>query len=127
MNAHLSWIGVKPAPNPCVTASFTASVSMPLAYFGYFRPLGPNSIRAIAQRVANQYGISLDELRGPGRSRRVAWPRQEAMYLMRQVMRNGYPRYSLPLIGAFFGDRDHTTVLHAVRAVEKRMIGVEAA
>lgn len=126
MNATVTWIGVKPLPSPGVTASFTSSVKMPVAHFGYYRPMGPNGLRAIAQQVANQYGIPLEELRGPGRSRRVAWPRQEAMWLMRQVMRNGYPRFSMPQIGTFF-DRDHTTVVHAVRAVEKRMIGAEAA
>ena len=48
------------------------------------------------------------------RQRSIALPRQICMYLARQ-----HTRYSLEEIGGYFGGRDHTTVLHAVRTVEK--------
>lgn len=76
----------------------------------------PMTMREIASQVADRYGLALDELRGPSRARPVCWPRQEAMFLCYKT-----GRFSLPQIGRFFGDRDHTTVLHAIRAVEKRI------
>lgn len=83
----------------------------------------PRTMRAIAERVAAKYDLSLDELRGDGRHKYVSRPRQEAMWEMRQVRcADGSQRFSLPMIGQFFGDRDHTTVLHAVRAHERRQL-----
>lgn len=84
----------------------------------------PSSVtmKAIAELVAERYGLTLDDLRGQCRERRVAHPRQEAMWLMRQVRRDdGLPRYSLPMIGGFFDGRDHTTVIHGLRAYSERL------
>ncbi len=62
-----------------------------------------------------QAGVSEKVFLSAERSRDIAWPRQRAMYLARTLGQR-----SLPAIGRAFGDRDHTTVLHAVRAVDKR-------
>jgi chromosomal replication initiator protein len=83
-----------------------------------------NTMREIAVAVAASHGCSVAELRGQSRIRIIARPRQEAMWLCRQVrLADGKHRYSLPLIGHFFGGRDHTTVLHAVRVHQARMCG----
>jgi len=73
---------------------------------------------AILADVAASHRLSVRELRGPGRHRYVAWPRQEAMWRLRTT-----GRYSLPQIGAFLGGRDHTTVIKGIRAYERRMNG----
>ena len=55
------------------------------------------------------------------RQRRVAWPRQVAMYLARELTDE-----SLPAIGRHFGRRDHTTVIHAVRRTEQKIVADSA-
>lgn len=85
-------------------------------------PVQPNTMEAIAHETARQHRLSVSELRGDGRKRYVAWPRQEAMYLTRQeTLPDGSPRYSLQQIGLYYGGRDHTTVLHAINAHESRL------
>lgn len=73
------------------------------------------SMRGILADVAWRHGIAPHVLRGDVRARWAAHPRQEAMYLMYQT-----GRFSLPQIGIFLGNRDHTTVLHGIRAHKKR-------
>lgn len=79
------------------------------------------SMRGILASVAHAHDVSLEDLRGPSRKRRFTFPRQEAMWRIRQVRvsAGGY-RYSLPQIGEFLG-RDHATVLHGVRTYEARL------
>jgi chromosomal replication initiator protein len=72
--------------------------------------------RAILERVAAVFGISEDELLGTSRLPRTLVPRQVAMYLTRELT-----GLSLPQIGAFFGGRDHTTVLHACRKIQAEL------
>ena len=72
------------------------------------------SIEEIQKRVAAHFNIKFSEMHSARRSRSVARPRQIAMYLAKQLTTR-----SLPEIGRKFGDRDHTTVLHAVRKVEE--------
>ena len=72
------------------------------------------TVEEIQDRVASHYRLTRDEMLSNRRSRAVARPRQIAMYLAKTMT----PR-SLPEIGRRFG-RDHTTVLHAVRAIEGR-------
>jgi chromosomal replication initiator protein len=76
----------------------------------------PSSIAQIKAAACEQFGISLDELVSPTRTARLAWPRQVAMYLARELTQE-----SLPAIGREFGGRDHTTVLHAWRRTEERI------
>jgi chromosomal replication initiator protein len=73
-------------------------------------------IGRIQALVAQRYGLSVSELRGPGRAARVAWPRQLAIYLARQATDT-----PLQAIGRAFGDRNHATVLHACKRVAQRV------
>lgn len=79
-------------------------------------PPRPNMLRCIQERVADFYGLPLGEMVSARRSKSVAWPRQVAMYLSRELT-----PCSLPDIGRRFGGRDHTTVIHAIKQVEKRI------
>ena len=73
------------------------------------------TIEDIQKRVAEHYNIRIGEMHSARRARSVARPRQVAMYLAKQLTAR-----SLPEIGKQFGGRDHTTVMHAVKAVTKR-------
>jgi chromosomal replication initiator protein len=70
------------------------------------------SIEQIQRRVGDAYGIKLSELKAKSRTKAVAFPRQVAMYLARQLT-----HASLAEIGRAFGGKDHTTVLHAVEKI----------
>ena len=72
------------------------------------------TIEQIQKRVATHFNIKLSEMSSARRARAVARPRQVAMYLAKQLTSR-----SLPEIGRKFGNRDHTTVMHAVRRVEE--------
>ncbi|EGY01120.1 chromosomal replication initiator protein DnaA [Nitrospirillum viridazoti Y2] len=72
------------------------------------------TIEEIQKKVAEHYNIRLADMSSARRARAVARPRQVAMYLSKQLTAR-----SLPEIGRKFGDRDHTTVMHAVRKVEE--------
>ena len=82
--------------------------------------------------VAAKHGVSVAELRmsadQPGASLRArTLPRQEAFYLAWHVVEeDGRRRFSTTQIGRYFGGRDHTTVLHGIRAHERRLLEVEA-
>lgn len=71
-------------------------------------------VEDIQRQVAREFGVTKADLLSSRRTRQVVWPRQVAMYLAKVLT----PR-SLPEIGRRFGGRDHTTVLHAVRKVER--------
>lgn len=83
-------------------------------------PAGPAVVERIIARVAAAFDITPKALVGPNRQRSVLVPRQVAMYLAREVA-----KLSFPQIGAAFGGRDHTTVLHAVRKVAEATGGDE--
>ncbi len=72
------------------------------------------TIEEIQKKTAEFYKLDLRELHSPRRARRVARPRQVAMFLARELTSR-----SLPDIGRRFGGRDHTTVLHACRRIEE--------
>ncbi len=72
------------------------------------------TIDEIQRRVAEYYTIKLSDLLSARRAREVARPRQVAMYLAKRLT----PR-SLPEIGRRFGGRDHTTVMHAVKRIDR--------
>ena len=79
------------------------------------------TIEEIQKRVAEHWNIRLSDMSSARRARAVARPRQVAMYLAKQLTSR-----SLPEIGRKFGNRDHTTVMHAVSRVTEIM-GVDAA
>jgi chromosomal replication initiator protein len=70
------------------------------------------TVEQIARRVGGYYQVEPELLQSRRRSRGIVWPRQVGMYLARQLT-----PLSLAEIGAYFGGRDHTTVLHACRKV----------
>ncbi len=74
------------------------------------------TIDEIQRKVAEHYNIRLTDMSSARRARAVARPRQVAMYLSKQLTSR-----SLPEIGRRFGNRDHTTVMHAVSRVSELM------
>jgi chromosomal replication initiator protein len=66
------------------------------------------TIHDIQQKVGEFYGMKLEDFKARKRTKMVAYPRQIAMYLAREMT-----DFSLPKIGEAFGGRDHTTVIHA--------------
>lgn len=68
----------------------------------------PVTIEKIQQLIMNHYKISSEDLLSKTRARNIAYPRQIAMYLCRELT-----NATLPLVGDSFGGRDHTTVMHA--------------
>ena len=72
------------------------------------------TIAGIQQAVSQRFGVTHEELISPRRSQAVAYPRQVAMYLSRELT-----DASLPMIGKEFGGRDHTTVIHAKDKITK--------
>ena len=72
------------------------------------------TIPRIQEAVSERFGVTLEELVSPRRSQAVAYPRQVAMYLSRELTDS-----SLPKIGREFGGRDHTTVIHATSKITR--------
>lgn len=66
------------------------------------------TIQDIQQRVGEYYNLRMEDFKARKRTKAIAFPRQVAMYLSRELT-----DYSLPKIGEAFGGRDHTTVIHA--------------
>ncbi len=74
------------------------------------------TIPLIQQVVAQRFNLKLEDFKSRKRSRPIAFPRQIAMYLSRELT-----DLSLPKIGDEFGGRDHTTVIHACDKIQKDM------
>ena len=74
------------------------------------------SVTTIMVVTAEFFGVTLDDLCGPGKTRALAQARQISMYLCRELT-----DLSLPKIGQTFGGRDHTTVMHAEKKIRKEM------
>jgi chromosomal replication initiator protein len=68
----------------------------------------------VVETVASFYSMDIDDLKAKSRSRDIVVPRQIAMYIIREETDT-----SLTDIGAEFGNRDHTTVMHACEKIEK--------
>lgn len=73
------------------------------------------SVAIILEVVAETYGLSVVELRSVRRARHITGPRQEAMWLARELTER-----STAEIGRAIGKRDHTTILHGIAAVAAR-------
>ncbi|MDQ0061522.1 chromosomal replication initiator protein DnaA [Paenibacillus harenae] len=74
------------------------------------------TIQDIQQKVGEFYGLRLEEFKARKRTKAIAYPRQIAMYLSRELT-----DYSLPKIGEAFGGRDHTTVIHAHEKITQQL------
>jgi chromosomal replication initiator protein len=85
---------------------------------GLYPDLRPRvrSVDEIQRRICQAFDISMDDLVSTSRAQAVAWPRQVAMYLTRELT-----DATLPAIGRAFGGRNHTTVLHACRRTAARI------
>jgi len=77
------------------------------------REISPDNIQKV---VADHFGVKVSELRSDRKHKVIAMPRQVAMFLMREMTRCSYPD-----IGQRFGGRDHTTVMYAVKKIEKNL------
>ncbi|MCQ2509474.1 MAG: chromosomal replication initiator protein DnaA [Lachnospiraceae bacterium] len=73
----------------------------------------PDSIINI---VAEHFDISVDEIKGDKRAKKISYPRQIAMYLCREMTST-----NLQGIGALMGGKDHTTILHGVKKIEDEL------
>lgn len=77
-------------------------------------------VREIISEVAERHGVTLGQIMSPIRTKKIAHARQEAQAALYDTLNDdGTRRYSLPKIGRIF-DRDHTSVLHAIRRVRER-------
>lgn len=72
------------------------------------------TIEAIQEMVGEKYNVRLEDFPAKKRTKSVAFPRQIAMYLSRELT-----DFSLPKIGEEFGGRDHTTVIHAHEKISR--------
>ncbi len=75
---------------------------------------GQPSMEDILTLVTEHFGVKLSDLQSKKRTNAIAYPRQVAMYLARQIT-----RHSLEEIGGFFGGRDHSTVIYAVEKIQE--------
>ncbi len=92
-----------------INAEDAAIVLTDLIPAGTRRPL---TINRIQETVADYYQISLDDMKSKRRDKHIVFPRQVAMFLVREETPS-----SLPAIGQAFGGRDHTTALHSIEKI----------
>ncbi|MCL1982990.1 MAG: chromosomal replication initiator protein DnaA [Clostridiales bacterium] len=71
---------------------------------------------SIKRCVCKHFNIKLPDIESPKRTKNLAYPRQVAMYLCREMTDCSFPK-----IGEYFGGRDHTTVLHACDKISKEI------
>ena len=74
------------------------------------------TIESIQKTTSDYFSIKIGDLKAKRRTRNVVLPRQVAMYLCRK-----HTSTSFPAIGERFGGRDHSTVIHASKSIEKRI------
>ncbi len=76
-----------------------------------------HTIETIQKIVSDNYNVKVSDLKSKKRQRALTVPRQVAMYLCREITKSSFPE-----IGSKFGGKDHTTVMHACKKVEKEKI-----
>jgi len=74
------------------------------------------TIEGIQKTICDYFNIKIGDLKAKRRTKNIAVPRQVAMYLCRK-----YTETSFPVIGDKFGGRDHSTVIHASKTIEKKI------
>ena len=75
-----------------------------------------NNIQKIQQVVADYYNITVDDLKSKKRKASIAFPRQVAIYLCRNLTDESFPK-----IGIQFGGRDHSTIMHSVDKIDNEL------
>ena len=75
-----------------------------------------NDIQRIQKIVAEYFQISIEDIRSKKRSSNIAFPRQIAMYLVRKLTGESFPK-----IGTEFGGKDHSTVMHSINKIENEI------
>ena len=76
----------------------------------------PINVERIQALVADYYNVTLDDMKGKRRDKHIVFPRQVAMFLVREETPS-----SLPTIGKAFGGRDHTTALHSIEKIANEL------
>jgi chromosomal replication initiator protein len=71
------------------------------------------TIEAIKREVAERYGLTVEDIEGPSRRKDIAHARQIAVYIARELTQS-----SFPALGAAFGGRDHSTIMHAYQKMQ---------
>ena len=74
------------------------------------------SVEEILKKVSGHFNIKISDIKSAKRLKTVVLPRQIAMYLSRQLTSSSFPE-----IGERFGGKDHSTIIHAIRKIEKLM------
>jgi len=74
------------------------------------------TVESIQKTICDYYNVKIGDLKAKRRTKNIAFPRQVAMYLCRK-----HTGTSFPAIGNLFGGRDHSTVIHASKTIEKRV------
>ena len=74
------------------------------------------TLEDVQEVVANRFNVKISELKSKRRTKTLVNPRQIAMFLCRELT-----DYSYPEIGREFGGKDHTTIIHACRQIEKAL------
>jgi chromosomal replication initiator protein len=72
------------------------------------------TLEAVQEIVATKFHIKVSEMKSKRRTKALVYPRQVAMYLARDITQQSYPE-----IARHFGGKDHTTIMHACRQIEK--------
>ena len=107
LHAHWQYMQVP------ITSEIAETIIRDLIYGGEPRRI---RIEDILKLISRHFGVPKSEILSQRRHRSVVWPRQIGMYLAKQMTAR-----SLPEIGRRFGNRDHTTVLHAIRKIDSEL------
>lgn len=78
--------------------------------------ISKNKIDQVIQLIANNYNITVEDIKSKKRLSKIAVPRQIGMYICRVHLKE-----SLPKIGSEFGGKDHTTVMHSVAKIKREL------
>ena len=76
-----------------------------------------HTIESVQKMVADFYKLNISDLKSPRRNKSLSYPRHIAMYLCKKHVRSSFPE-----IGSKFGGKDHTTVIHACKKIEKQLV-----
>jgi hypothetical protein len=113
------FIPLEPAKKPDMVAAKPAppapSVDTIIAKYLYVStpqgPVGMAETKQLVAAIAKRHNVTFQDIMGPCRRAKIVAARYEAIVAVAQVRYT----WSLPQIGRFFGDRDHTTILHAIK------------